>query len=426
MSFGSQFLAAILTSGKTSEYVSYGDIHHMFRPNELPFATFVRDFVKKHSKLPKLETVELHVGDEFPSATEPADHYFSLLENRYTEQELKKSMKLASEKLGVVKKDAPAALELLKETVMRLSQQGFRGQVLDFRQASSVLIPAYVKEYQQEESERLFFGWPYVDDLSGGMEVGDLISIVGRPQQGKTWFLLWASLFGWQDKTIIKNKKEVTISGQSRMFVSMEMKPTPIMQRLAAIQTSVPYGALDKAALSNTHFKQFKDGLTVIEGFGAPYYVIDGNLAATVEDIWLLARQLNPGSIWIDGGYLVQHPTERDRYKRVAENSNLMKKTLADIAPTVVSWQFAKPSSKQKKGESQTMDDIGYSDAIAQDSSLALGVMQKDSVETMNQRLIDLLKGRKGETGQFGVKWDFAGMDFGQIEEQDVEDLAFV
>ena len=100
----------------------------------------------------------------------------------------------------------------------------------------------------------------------------------------------------------------------------------------------------------------------------APFYVVDGNLAATVEDIWALARQLKPDAIFIDGAYLVKHPKERDRYRRVAENAELMKSELAALAPTVCSWQFAKSAAKKnkKQGEKPDLEDIGYTDAIAQ------------------------------------------------------------
>jgi hypothetical protein len=59
-------------------------------------------------------------------------------------------------------------------------------------------------------------------------------------------------------------------------------------------------------------------------------------------------------------------------------------------------------------------------------SSLVCGIMQKDSVETVVQRVIDILKGRKGETGQFTTNWNFNSMDFSQYEEPTVEELNFL
>jgi hypothetical protein len=120
----------------------------------------------------------------------------------------------------------------------------------------------------------------------------------------------------------------------------------------------------------------------------------------------------------IDGAYLLTHPTERDRFKRVAENASLIKQQICDLAPTICSWQFARPSKTQKgeKKKQLTGDDIGYSDAILQLSSLALGIMQEESPETIKQREVSVLKGRKGEQGQFTVKWDFDHTtDFSEI-----------
>jgi len=96
------------------------------------------------------------------------------------------------------------------------------------------------------------------------------------------------------------------------------------------------------------------------------------------------------------------------------------------LAPTTVSWQFAKTASKKKKGEAVTGDDVGYSDAIYQVSSLLTGIFQPETVETIHQRVHEILKGRKGQVGRYTTRWDFQNMDFSEIMEVDVGDLQFV
>jgi replicative DNA helicase len=209
------------------------------------------------------------------------------------------------------------------------------------------------------------------------------------------------------------------------MFVSMEMPILQIEQRLAAMHThlnmtNVKHGKLGTLGLSKLH-----DGLTEIKSYGAPFYIVDGNLTATVADVEALARQLKPAAIFIDGGYLLQHPTERDRFKRVAENCSLIKGGLCNLAPTIVSWQFAKPAKGKKKSDEVSMDDIGYSDAIAQISSIALGIFEDETIESVKARKIQVLKGRNGETGQFRTRWEFTHMRFEEIPEVGVEDLQF-
>ena len=210
------------------------------------------------------------------------------------------------------------------------------------------------------------------------------------------------------------------------MFVSMEMAVLPISERLAAMQVPVQASHL-KHGMSTKEMKKLKDGLTMIKGYAAPFYVVDGNLAATVEDIWALARQLKPDAIFIDGAYLVKHPKERDRYRRVAENAELMKSELAALAPTVCSWQFAKSAAKKnkKQGEKPDLEDIGYTDAIAQVSSLVLGLFEDDSNETLAQRRVEILKGRSGETGSFTTRWDFVNMRFDEIVPESVDTMQF-
>jgi len=157
---------------------------------------------------------------------------------------------------------------------------------------------------------------------------------------------------------------------------------------------------------------------------GADFFVVDGNLAACAEDVYILADQLNCHRVFIDGAYLLRHKNPKlDRYTRVAENVELMKRYVTDLdMSTFASWQFNRNGSQKgkKKGEEATLDDIGYSDAIGQVSSIVLGLFQEEGIETMNQREIKVLKGRNGEVGGFKINWNFNIMDFSYVNEKEV------
>jgi replicative DNA helicase len=426
MALGIDFLAACLIEQNTYNFLNHGDMEHLFRVNEKPVYDYVKGYVKTYGKMPSTETVELHTKEELPLVKDAPGYFYDQLVNRYTATELKLIMQEANKSLSPLAMDPTKALKTMTDGVMKLVTRRFDRKIVDFRDAIDIVYTEYIKTMQGDDDRRFFTGWPYIDDMSGGLNKGDLLSFVGRPAMGKTWQMLFTALFGWQDK--FDEEHKVIATGQSRMFISMEMKPLPILQRLTSIQLSMPYSEIDKAMLSNHAKKKLKDGLTEVKGFGAPFWVVDGNLAATVEDVYLLARQLQPDAIIIDGGYLLKHPTVTDRYQRVAENADLIKSELCELAPTAVSWQFARSKNKSKKGEAEKKDleDIGYTDAIGQISSLVLGLMQKESIETVVQRIIDVLKGRKGETGQFVTNWDFLKMDFTEFHEPDVSDLQFV
>ena len=56
-----------------------------------------------------------------------------------------------------------------------------------------------------------------------------------------------------------------------------------------------------------------------------------------------------------------------------------------------------------------------------------LGLEQEESVETLYQRHISLLKGRDGQVGGFDVHWDFLTMNFDQIVKDDeMKPLEFI
>lgn len=410
-------------------FLQHGQIGHLFTPNEVEAYEFVHSFVKQFGSIPKEETILAHTQQALVPHKEPAEYYLELMQARYIELQVKKAAKKASDFLLPDNKDPAAALKAMADTVLEVMTQTTNKVVYDFRDAYDLLIPDYVAQYNAETSERLLTGWKTLDDMSGGFVRGDLVSLIGRPKLGKTWFMLYVALHGWRkaQEEFEKTGKPDVLHGSSRLFVSMEMKALPIQQRMAAMYSNVAYDQLKHASLSSKGLKKFKDSLKHAKKAAASFHIIDGNLASSVEEIELYARQLKPGAIFIDGGYLLTHPDERDLYRRVAKNAGLIKERLCPLAPTVVSWQFAKSASKKKKGEKVTYDDIGYTDAIAQLSSVALGIFEEDSVETLVRRAIDILAGRNGEVGRFLTNWDFSEkMDFSEVIEEEVGELQFV
>ena len=89
------------------------------------------------------------------------------------------------------------------------------------------------------------------------------------------------------------------------------------------------------------------------------------------------------------------HPNERDLYKKVAVNAALIKTQICGLAPTICSWQFARP--KDGKKSVQGLDEIGSSDVVGQLSSLALGIRESESAETIKQRTLTKVYGHHAQ-----------------------------
>ena len=421
--FGRDFLAALSGGGSVGDLIHFGAIDHLFKGNEGAVYEFVKEFVKSHGAIPQLETIAAHTGAELVKPGEPPSYYFDMMQTRHTEIALKAAMKKASDALQPGGSGADAALGLVSEAVLGLMTQKYGNKIADLRGAYEILMQVYATQWKGDGERLLFLGWPYLDEMSGGLRRTDMVSYVGRPAMGKTWKLLYGALSGY----LAAEADPLDKNGSSRLFVSMEMDIISIEQRLAAMVAKVPASNIKKAGMSTVEMKRFKKGLKVLQGNKAPFWIVDGNLTATVEEIYLLARQLKPDAVFIDGAYLLKNNKVKDRYQRVAENSDLLKTWIAnEIGPVCCSWQFARSASQKKKGEEVDLADIAYSDAIGQVSSLVLGLFEQESVETLATRKVKVLKGRHGETGEFTTNWNFQQMDFSQVDPLNVADMKFL
>lgn len=381
----------------------------LFKSYEQPVYQWVQDHLKTHHTLPHVETLVAQFPDAAPLDTpEPSSYYVQQLEEQFCYDRINKGNLDAQDALKQDQAASPEAADILRRTLRDITQQRYRLRLLDVaKDAPSLVLQAY---HQTSTIEQIAtFGWPYMDQQSGGVMPGDVISFVGRPAVGKTWLTLWTALHNW------------TVQKMNLLYVSMEMATLPIAQRIAALYTHQNIQQLKVAGYSNQTFAKFYAGLKAMSLEQAKMFVVDGNLAASVEDLFDLAEQLACKIVVIDGAYLLRHRNVRlDRYTRAAENVELIKRYCTDLEMMAYcSWQFNREASKKQKkasGEHGDLEDIGYSDAIGQISSIALSLFQEDSIETMKSRKVRIMKGRNGEVGQFTIAWDFIGMSFKQID----------
>ena len=96
-------------------------------------------------------------------------------------------------------------------TANRLQSSYSESRVIDIRAAQSQVIEKH--NAIQSCSERLpgvTFGFPYIDEVSGGAQPGDAITIVGQTSVGKTFLALKVALSAYY-------------SGKDVLIVSTEM-----------------------------------------------------------------------------------------------------------------------------------------------------------------------------------------------------------
>lgn len=381
----------------------------LFTAGELQPYEFIAKHYGKFKQLPHIDTLE----SNFPEmkevhALEVSAYYVDKLEKRFGNLRIKRANATIEQVLTADGDNMDAAEAALASCLKDIREQRFRHQLLDVQaEAGALVLNAYHK--MQGEVVGAGFGWHYMDNMTGDLLPGDMVSFIGRPAMGKSWMMLYMAIYNWRMRKL------------NVLFVSMEMNILSVSQRVTTMYAGTPIGQLKKSAYSTPTLKKFMVGLKGMKSEESKFYVVDGNLAATVDDIYGLAAQLECEVVCIDGAYLTRNANKRlNRFERVAENAEEMKKHTA-WHQTIASWQFSRTASTKdtKKGQKPGLEDIGSSDVIGQVSSVVLALTQEEGVETMNSRVIDVLKGRDGQVGKFEVNWAFNKMDFSQIALED-------
>lgn len=412
-SLGTRFLAAI-SGGSSGVWFQYGGrLEPLFEddPQAKAAFTYVDAFAKQHGKVPSLSTIKEATG--LPLTQETADVEF--LFDQLMDRRVKRTMALSGQEVQQhLASDPRKALKIMHEATSRLAIELRTPQVYDFKASVHTLWPWLTAKWSGE-IQSVPFPWHSLQSISGGVYGGEVVSIVARTGLGKTWLMLEMALHIWRT-----TKKPV-------VFVSLEVMARAIMERLAAMFTQTPMDQLKHTLVPNYFSKkdykvELYDKLVILDQSDMPpFIVVDGNLAATVEDVASVCYRYDPIAVFVDGAYMLKHPDPRKaKHEKNTENIEAIKRDIAtsmDLA-AFTSWQFNRDATKLKVGEMPGPEHVGGGDGIPNTSSVLIGIFQGDDTNNASQitkRRINILKGRGGEKGQFDVGWDFTKMDFGEV-----------
>lgn len=409
---GAKLLTSIIEDeeGGLDKFVSYALKPEFFSGDEeLEFYEYVAHYLDRHGTIPKAETVEHQLDCELPPVVEPSSYYLEETEQRYIHQKMKKGIMNAQELLKA--QNPKEALKQMDALMLELSMSEQRQQVVNYTERAYDMIRGdYLDQWTRGDDYGIKMGWPTLDAMIGGLQPSDILVYVGAISTGKTYKSLYSAHYAWS-----KQKKTV-------LFVSMEMPALPLAQRLTALHTKIPAAHFKTAELDDIYKDKAFNALKGIRDDMPPFWLVDGNLTSTVEDICRLTKQLKPDAVYVDGAYLLQtrdrNKANWERVKQTAEG--LKQKVAADCGvPVIATYQFNKEQLKAKNNK-DGLRNIGGSDAIGQIATIVLGAFTEDSVEECEEQLIEVLKGRNGEKGAFAINWLFEKwpyMDFTEKED---------
>ena len=244
-------------------------------------------------------------------------------------------------------------------------------------------------------------GLENLDDITGGLQDGDLIIIAGRPSMGKT-------AFG------IAITKAAVLSGIPALIISLEMSAESITDRILANMSGKDMRQLTRGFILHNEWPSIINAASEIGN--APLFICDGS-DITPAEIRAKARRLkaehNLGILVVDYIGLVKVPGKHDtREQAVAEISRTLKGIARELSIPVIGLSQLNRQVDGRPNKRPLLSDLRESGAIEQDADVIAFVYRDEiyykSPDNPDRGIaeIEIAKHRNGPTGTIMLKFD--------------------
>lgn len=249
-----------------------------------------------------------------------------------------------------------------------------RNHDITFTDAMSRLLDKYDKiKNNLYAFAKMPWPWDIMNQATGGIQEDDFIVLFGRPKSMKTWVLV--ILLAWA----FENEKTILI-------YTKEMTPDNIFQRVAATIARLPYSELRNGRLMPDDEMMFADlaRATADKFSRANLICLDGKEAGAGGDTvpWIQSKveKYKPDLVFIDGMYLLSDVNGGKKgqtadWLRVTNISRAVRGMILHTKiPVIATMQANRGAAKHADGN---LDEIAYADAVAQDATMAIRVINE-------------------------------------------------
>ena len=293
-------------------------------------------------------------------------------------------------------------LSVAEQKVFEIAEQGSRKQ--DFHDIKTLLKQtlATIDELSKSDSTitGASTGYNDLDDMTSGLQKGDLVIVAGRPSMGKTTFSMNLAEF-----IAVNDKKPVVI-------FSMEMPAEHIVLRMFASMGRVPLADIRSGKIREEDWPRI--GMAV-KTFGESKIFIDDSAALSPTEMRAKARRLHRehgsiGCIVIDYIQLMQTGSGKsdNRAAEVSEISRSLKALAKEMECPVIALSQLNRSLEQRPNKRPIMSDLRESGAIEQDADVIMfiyrdEVYNPDEQDNKGRAEVIIGKQRNGSIGKVNL-----------------------
>ena len=239
-------------------------------------------------------------------------------------------------------------------------------------------------------------GFKEFDQLTAGLQKGELVVIAGRPSMGKTSMAM----------NIAENAAFNKLHLPTAIF-SMEMSTEQLAFRLISSLGQVNQSHLRNGRFSDDDWPRINGA---IQQMGEAPLFIDDSAALTPADLRARARRLKREHglelIVVDYLQLMAVPgTKENRATEISEISRSLKALAKELQVPIIALSQLNRSVEQRTDKKPVMSDLRESGAIEQDADVIVFIYREEVYDTNTPRKgiadINVAKQRNGPIGEF-------------------------
>jgi replicative DNA helicase len=221
-------------------------------------------------------------------------------------------------------------------------------------------------------------GFIDLDQLTNGLQPGQLIVIAGRPAMGKSTLALDVA------------RSAAIRHDMPTVFFSLEMGRKELMSRLGSAEARVALHHIRSGTVTDEDWTRLARRLPDITA--APLYIDDGG-ELTLMNVCIKARRLKQRNglrlIVVDYLQLMQSGSGRrgeNRQQEVADMSRRLKLLAKELDVPVIALSQLNRGSEQRQDKKPVLSDLRESGAIEQDADMVILVHRDDAYDRESPR----------------------------------------
>jgi replicative DNA helicase len=289
-------------------------------------------------------------------------------------------------------------IDQAEQLVFRIAERG-RRSVLGLRPLKEFISETVDRldtlHRSQEQITGLPTGFGKMDEMTSGLQAGDLVIIAGRPSMGKTSFAINIA------------EHAALHAGVNAAVFSMEMSAESLAFRLISALGRVNHGRLRNGSFADEDWPRIT--LAIEQMAKAPIF-IDETPALSPNELRARARRLSRehglGLVVVDYLQLMQgNGPGENRATEISEISRGLKALAKELHVPVIALSQLNRAVETRQVKRPQMSDLRESGAIEQDADLICFIYREEVYEkdTTRKGIADIIiaKQRNGPVGEF-------------------------